>query len=79
MSRVVLIAFAAAMFMTASLAQAAAATNRLIIIAPRAYDQERLGSLKPNEDWYPPSIFFQGTKFMMFGDPSLRLPENRTD
>jgi hypothetical protein len=40
------------------------------------YDQEHLATLKPNGDWYPPSIFFQGMKFMVFGDPSLRLSEN---
>lgn len=38
------------------------------------YDKEQLATLKPNADWYPPSIFFQGMKFMLFGDPSLRLP-----
>ncbi|HWI55973.1 MAG TPA: C25 family cysteine peptidase, partial [Bacillota bacterium] len=38
------------------------------------YTQEHLGSLTPNADWYPPSIFFQAMKFMLFGDPSLRLP-----
>lgn len=41
------------------------------------YDRERLAALQPNADWYPPSIFFQGMKFMLFGDPSLRLPANR--
>jgi hypothetical protein len=41
------------------------------------YDHEHLATLKPNEDWYPPSIFFQGMKFMLFGDPSLRLPANK--
>ncbi|MCW5933104.1 MAG: hypothetical protein KIT45_02230 [Fimbriimonadia bacterium] len=35
--------------------------------------QERLAELKPNNDWYPPSIFFQGMKFMLFGDPSLQI------
>ncbi len=40
------------------------------------YDKEHLATLKPNADWYPPSIFFQGMKFMLFGDPSQRLPEN---
>jgi hypothetical protein len=40
------------------------------------YRKERLAELKPNDDWYPPSIFFQGMKFMLFGDPSLQLPEN---
>jgi hypothetical protein len=38
------------------------------------YDKERLATLKPDNGWYPPSIFFQGMKFMLFGDPSLRLP-----
>lgn len=36
--------------------------------------KENLSTLKPTPDWYPPSIFFQGMKFMLFGDPSLRLP-----
>lgn len=40
----------------------------------RYFDQEHLATLKPSADWYPPSIFFQGMKFMLFGDPSLRLP-----
>lgn len=38
------------------------------------FDKERLSELRPTESWYPPSIFFQGMKFMLFGDPSLRLP-----
>jgi hypothetical protein len=38
------------------------------------FDKEHLDTLKPNQDWYPPSIFFQGMKFMVFGDPSLRMP-----
>jgi hypothetical protein len=41
------------------------------------FDKQQLASLKPNADWYPPSIFFQGMKFMLFGDPSLRLPGNQ--
>jgi hypothetical protein len=41
------------------------------------FDHEHLATLKPNADWYPPSIFFQGMKFMLFGDPSLRLPANQ--
>lgn len=40
------------------------------------FENEQLMELKPNDDWYPPSIFFQGMKFMVFGDPSLRLPAN---
>jgi hypothetical protein len=30
-------------------------------------------SMASNDDWYPPSIFFQGMKFMLFGDPTLPL------
>ena len=37
------------------------------------WTKERLADLKPTNDWYPPSIFFQGMKFMLFGDPSLPL------
>lgn len=37
------------------------------------FDHEHLATLKPNRDWYPPSIFFQGMKFMLFGDPSLQI------
>ena len=25
-------------------------------------DKEKLATLEPNADWYPPSIFFQGMK-----------------
>lgn len=35
------------------------------------YGQEHLDTLVPNNDWYPPSIFFQGMKFMLYGDPTL--------
>lgn len=38
------------------------------------FAHEHLADLKPNNDWYPPSIFFQGMKFMLFGDPSLSMP-----
>ena len=34
---------------------------------------QRLDSLKPTSDWYPPSIYFQGMKFMVFGDPTLLM------
>jgi hypothetical protein len=37
------------------------------------HDAEHLADLKPTADWYPPSIFFQGMKFMLFGDPTLKL------
>ena len=39
-------------------------------------EKEKLRELKPTDSWTPPSIFFQGMKFMVFGDPSLRLPAN---
>jgi hypothetical protein len=39
----------------------------------RYYERERLATLEPDEGWYPPSIFFQPMKFMVFGDPSLRV------
>lgn len=38
------------------------------------YEREGLATITPNEDWYPASIFFQGMKFMLFGDPTLPLP-----
>jgi hypothetical protein len=45
------------------------------------YDKEGLANLRPNNDWYPPSIFFQGMKFMLFGDPTLPMapPEATKD
>lgn len=61
-----------------SLASAAVARPRLGDLWCGAvryyYKKERLPELQPNQDWYPPSIFFQGMKFMFFGDPTLRLP-----
>jgi len=36
---------------------------------------EKLAELVPTDDWYPPSIFFQGMKFMLFGDPALSMPK----
>jgi hypothetical protein len=38
------------------------------------YEAEHLGTIVPNHDWYPPSIFFQGMKYMVYGDPALALP-----
>ena len=38
------------------------------------HEKEKLATIKPTNDWYPASIFFQGMKFMVFGDPSIRLP-----
>lgn len=37
-------------------------------------DHEQLMELRPTDSWYPASIFFQGMKFMLFGDPTLPLP-----
>ena len=37
------------------------------------YDKEGLARLVPTDDWYPPSIFFQAMKYMLFGDPTLPL------
>jgi len=37
------------------------------------YDAEHLATLQPDEGWYPASIFFQGMKFMLFGDPTLPM------
>ncbi|KAA3609545.1 MAG: hypothetical protein DWQ01_09455 [Planctomycetota bacterium] len=41
------------------------------------YQKEALSQLKPTASWYPPSIFFQGMKFMLFGDPCLAIPNPR--
>ena len=38
------------------------------------YDQQGLDTIQPDEGWYPASIFFQAMKYMVYGDPSLRLP-----
>lgn len=35
------------------------------------WEHQHLAELKPNADWYPPAIFFQGMKFMLFGDPTI--------
>lgn len=35
------------------------------------YDHEHLDTIEPTESWYPASIFFQGMKFMVFGDPTI--------
>ncbi len=40
------------------------------------FTKERLATIAPTDSWYPASIFFQGMKFMVFGDPSL--PVGRT-
>jgi len=43
------------------------------------YDREKLATLKPTESWYPASIFFQGMKFMLFGDPTLLMPAPKAE
>lgn len=35
---------------------------------------ENLATIKPTESWYPASIYFQGMKYMLFGDPTLAMP-----
>jgi hypothetical protein len=37
------------------------------------WDAQHLATIVPTDDWYPASIFFQGMKFMLFGDPTLEL------
>jgi hypothetical protein len=37
-------------------------------------EREGLETITPSESWYPASIFFQGMKFMLFGDPSAPVP-----
>ncbi len=37
------------------------------------YEAENLATIKPDAGWYPASIFFQGMKFMLFGDPTLPM------
>ncbi|MDB6172116.1 MAG: Peptidase family [Chthoniobacteraceae bacterium] len=38
------------------------------------YEEEHLATIVPDTGWYPASIFFQGMKFMLFGDPTLLVP-----
>ncbi|MCC6907669.1 MAG: hypothetical protein IT430_07000 [Phycisphaerales bacterium] len=37
------------------------------------YEAENLATIQPDEGWYPASIFFQGMKFMLLGDPTLPM------
>ncbi len=39
------------------------------------WEHEKLAEIEPTESWYPASIFFQGMKFMLFGDPTLPVPQ----
>ncbi len=43
------------------------------------FEQEHLATITPTPDWYPASIFFQGMKFILFGDPTLPLPSASWD
>jgi hypothetical protein len=38
------------------------------------YEEQHLDTLRPDRGWYSASIFFQAMKYMVYGDPSLRLP-----
>ena len=38
------------------------------------WDAQHLATIVPDDGWYPASIFFQGMKYMLFGDPSIRMP-----
>lgn len=52
----------------------AARLGDLWLAAVRGYHRrENLAALVPTEDWYPASIFFQAMKFVLLGDPTLRL------
>lgn len=37
----------------------------------RYWEREGLATIEATESWYPASIFFQGMKFMVFGDPTI--------
>ena len=54
-------------------AQAPCVGDAWRIALTRYHERERLASLVPDDGWYPPSIFFQGMKFVFLGDPTLRL------
>ncbi len=46
----------------------------LWLAAVRNYHRrENLAAIVPTEDWYPASIYFQAMKFVLLGDPTLRL------
>ncbi len=40
------------------------------------FEKERLGELQPTESWYRAGMFFQGMKFMFFGDPTDGMNQN---
>ena len=37
------------------------------------YVKENLATIKPDDGWYPPSVFYQPMKYMVFGDPTLPI------
>jgi len=37
-------------------------------------DRGKLATLRRTKSWYPASVFFQGMKFMLFGDLTLLMP-----
>ncbi|MCI0629659.1 MAG: C25 family cysteine peptidase [Phycisphaerales bacterium] len=37
-------------------------------------EHEHLATIEPDEGWYPPSVFYQPMKYMVYGDPSLPMP-----
>ena len=43
------------------------------------FDREHLATIEPTESWYPASIFFQGMKFMVFGDPTIPVGLGKRD
>ena len=43
------------------------------------WDRQHLAQIVPTDDWYPASIFFQGMKFVLFGDPALRVIPHARD
>lgn len=37
------------------------------------WEAENLATIRPDAGWYPASVFFQGMKFMLMGDPTLPM------
>jgi hypothetical protein len=37
------------------------------------YVKENLATIKSDDGWYPPSVFYQPMKYMVFGDPTLPI------
>ena len=69
----------AALSLLDGFARATAAGERTVGGAWRAavvhfHAAENLDALVPTESWYPPSIYFQAMKFILYGDPALSLP-----